>query len=77
MMDASLAGKHIHFVTGKLSEHALRNMLERLAKQLASGQPGRFLRSHPANSTGHPGWPDDRSIRWLTTVADRPAGRPY
>ena len=34
MMDASLAGKHIHFVTGKLSEHALRNMLERLAKQL-------------------------------------------
>ena len=33
-MDASLAGKHIHFVTGKLSEHALRNMLERLAKQL-------------------------------------------
>ena len=34
MLDASLAGQRIHFVTGKLSEHALRNMLERLAGQI-------------------------------------------
>jgi dihydropteroate synthase-like protein len=34
MIDASLTGERIHFVTGKLSEHALRNMLERLAGQI-------------------------------------------
>ena len=34
MIDASHSGERIHFVTGKLSEHALRNMLERLAGQI-------------------------------------------